>query len=228
MKNQNKQCKIIQDLLPTYIEKLTSQETNEYIEEHIAKCPECKQVLKDMQGDIELEIIDKNVEIKGLKKVKNRLRLQILFSIIIVVILFSVGIYFNNNFSIYTNSEGKLAIKHTTQKPVDSNSKYLIIKAKKKTEGTIDGYAYITQIITLNIDNLCTNMRCIEEGYTDDELNNLYNRFQETSLQKVHSNIEIKNRKIYYNFKDDNGKYKDEIIEGIKNYYNEIEYINEI
>ena len=34
MKNQ-KQCKIVQDLLPTYIEDLTSEETNQYIEEHI-------------------------------------------------------------------------------------------------------------------------------------------------------------------------------------------------
>ena len=36
MKMENKTiCKVVQDLLPSYIEKLTSKETNEYIEKHL-------------------------------------------------------------------------------------------------------------------------------------------------------------------------------------------------
>ena len=34
MKDKN-ECKIIQDLLPNYIENLTSEETNSYIKEHL-------------------------------------------------------------------------------------------------------------------------------------------------------------------------------------------------
>ena len=30
---ENKECKIVQDLLPNYIEKLTNEETNQFIEE---------------------------------------------------------------------------------------------------------------------------------------------------------------------------------------------------
>ena len=30
---ENRNCKIVQDLLPNYIEKLTTEETNQFIEE---------------------------------------------------------------------------------------------------------------------------------------------------------------------------------------------------
>ena len=43
MKEKN-DCKIVQDLLPNYIDKLTSKETNAYIEEHINGCKECKKI----------------------------------------------------------------------------------------------------------------------------------------------------------------------------------------
>ena len=37
-----KNCKIVQDLLPNYIEKLTSDETNIFIEKHLKECEDCK------------------------------------------------------------------------------------------------------------------------------------------------------------------------------------------
>ena len=41
---ERKNCKIVQDLLPNYIERLTNDVTNQYIEEHISTCAECKEV----------------------------------------------------------------------------------------------------------------------------------------------------------------------------------------
>ena len=35
---EKKDCKIVQDLLPNYIEKLTNEETNNYIEDHLKEC----------------------------------------------------------------------------------------------------------------------------------------------------------------------------------------------
>ena len=52
--NGKKDCKIVQDLLPNYIEKLTTEETNQFIEEHLKECDECKTVLENMQKDIQL------------------------------------------------------------------------------------------------------------------------------------------------------------------------------
>ena len=48
------ECKIVQDLLPNYIENLTNEETNKYIEEHLKKCENCKKVLENMKKDIQV------------------------------------------------------------------------------------------------------------------------------------------------------------------------------
>ncbi|MFR5683809.1 MAG: hypothetical protein ACLUD1_07125 [Clostridia bacterium] len=52
-KGYNK-CIIIQDLLPNYIEKLTSDETKQYSKEHLKRCQKCQKILKNMKEKIEL------------------------------------------------------------------------------------------------------------------------------------------------------------------------------
>lgn len=49
---EKKDCKIVQDLLPNYIEDLTNEETNYFIDEHINECPECQKILENMQKEI--------------------------------------------------------------------------------------------------------------------------------------------------------------------------------
>ena len=46
-----KNCKIVQDLLPNYIENLTSEETNTFIEEHLTECEDCKKIYETMKKD---------------------------------------------------------------------------------------------------------------------------------------------------------------------------------
>jgi len=46
---EKRNCKIVQDLLPNYIEKLTNEETNHFIEEHLKECTECQQIFENMQ-----------------------------------------------------------------------------------------------------------------------------------------------------------------------------------
>lgn len=218
MKTYNNHCKIVQDLLPTYVVSLTSEETNQYIEEHIKGCDECKRKLYNMQEELKIEKIDKNDEIKGLKKVKRRLRFQILSSILLVIVIFIIGIYFNNNYTIYKDNNGKISIKQSNPKIVVSNSKYLIIKTKHQRSGTKDGNVYVTHIITINENNKCTNMRYMEDGYTENELKDLYNNFMYNVDQNVFTNIEINDNKFYYNCNIYNGKDKNMIIEDFTNY----------
>ena len=52
---ENKECKVVQDLLPNYIENLTSEETNKFIEEHLKNCPECQAMLENMKADIKIK-----------------------------------------------------------------------------------------------------------------------------------------------------------------------------
>ena len=44
-----KECKIICDLLPSYIDGLTTEDTNQYIEQHLDNCKDCKEVLEEMR-----------------------------------------------------------------------------------------------------------------------------------------------------------------------------------
>ena len=34
-------CGVVRDLLPSYVEGLTSEETNRAVEAHLASCPDC-------------------------------------------------------------------------------------------------------------------------------------------------------------------------------------------
>ncbi|MGG3560650.1 zf-HC2 domain-containing protein [Neobacillus rhizosphaerae] len=49
----NNNCYIVRDLLPSYIDKLCSHESNQFIEEHISSCSECKNVLDTMKEEVE-------------------------------------------------------------------------------------------------------------------------------------------------------------------------------
>ena len=69
-------CKIVQDLLPNYIEKLTNEETNKYITEHLNECKDCKKVLKEMQNDIRLDEAERDKkEVNYIKKFNIKFKL---------------------------------------------------------------------------------------------------------------------------------------------------------
>ena len=42
-------CEVVQDLLPSYVDHLTSDVTNTAIETHIRECADCRRILSDMQ-----------------------------------------------------------------------------------------------------------------------------------------------------------------------------------
>ena len=88
MKNE-KDCNIIQDLLPNYIDNLTNEETNIFIEEHLDTCNNCKNILKNMKNDLKINDLHRdNREIKYMKKYSNKMK--ILKIIILTVILLFV------------------------------------------------------------------------------------------------------------------------------------------
>ena len=70
MKNE---CSVVQDLLPLYAEKMTSEDTNAFIEEHLASCEKCSHMLEELQEDVP-QIHDEELPLKQLSTVykKNR------------------------------------------------------------------------------------------------------------------------------------------------------------
>lgn len=95
----NNNCKIVQDLLPNYMEKMTCNETNEFIKEHLKHCESCTKIYNDMKYNIEIhpenngEDVDYmkkwNKEVKCLKLWKKALILIICIIIIILAIIFN-------------------------------------------------------------------------------------------------------------------------------------------
>lgn len=48
MKNMSKQCDIVEDLLPLYVDGACSQGSCEMIKEHLEACPKCREIYKKM------------------------------------------------------------------------------------------------------------------------------------------------------------------------------------
>ena len=83
---EKKNCKIVQDLLPNYIEKLTEKETNQYIEEHLKECSECQKMYDSMKVEVNFSQ-DKNTKKKINILKKYNMKLNIFKSILIVILL---------------------------------------------------------------------------------------------------------------------------------------------
>ena len=94
-------CDVIQDLLPSYSDKVSSDATNNLVEEHLKTCKKCSAALKNMNKDIDTEIVENQDEqIDYLKKYKKNKIITIIFAItltinIILVIFIMSIIAFN-------------------------------------------------------------------------------------------------------------------------------------
>lgn len=199
--NEKRDCKIVQDLLPNYIEKLTDEVTNEFIEKHIATCKECRAILRDMNGEVKLEHIDQDNEIKYLKGVNKRVKMTIaIISLIVIIIASCVSIYIYN--------KSKIQV-----------SNYTFLKAeyvREDKEKTVDGNVYSTLIAVIGPNGKCKSVRVVEKGYTE-------NAIQEQSkitnkTKNFYSNVSIVNDELHYNTNIWNGLYKKDV----ENYWNEI------
>ena len=100
-------CEIIRDLLPSYIDELTSEESNQLVEEHLRECEKCRKYFASMKEDIhserptEEEREKRKEEIQPLKKVRkvnfHRVMRAIFLTAVICAILFGTyEMYYEN------------------------------------------------------------------------------------------------------------------------------------
>ena len=87
---EKRNCKIIQDLLPNYIENLTNEETNHFIEEHLKECPECQHIFENMQKELKVNTTKRDErEVKYMKKFSGKMKL-LKFIILALVIIYVI------------------------------------------------------------------------------------------------------------------------------------------
>lgn len=83
-------CKIVQDLLPNYIENLTNEETNRFIEEHLKVCPECQKILENMQKEIKVSNTKRDDrEVKYIKKYNKKLKI-LKYALLIIILIYVI------------------------------------------------------------------------------------------------------------------------------------------
>ncbi|GAA0274391.1 zf-HC2 domain-containing protein [Muricomes sp. OA1] len=74
-------CEMIRDLLPLYIDGLTSEESNKEIDKHLKTCRECREYYREMTGEISEAVPISEEEIQDvelIKKIKRQRRKRIL------------------------------------------------------------------------------------------------------------------------------------------------------
>lgn len=89
-------CKIVQDLLPNYLEKLTNEETNHFIEEHLKECPECQSLFEEMkkQFSVNFEKRD-NQDIEYIKKFKTKMsNLKLFVTVMLIIAIVEAAVIF--------------------------------------------------------------------------------------------------------------------------------------
>ena len=108
-------CEIIKDLLPSYVDELTSTESNEEIEAHLKYCSECNDYLKGIKKEIEVEKMEKDKNIEIFIKLRQKTVQIIICAVMILAAIVAIIYgrwegYYHNGRSI-TSDEVKVGLK---------------------------------------------------------------------------------------------------------------------
>lgn len=192
-----KECKIVQDLLPSYIDDLTTNETNDYINEHLEKCKECVTILEKMKKDFNLNIIKKDDrEVKYIKKFNkkmNILKLIILLSLVIFIVFTAMKVIIISSLS--KNAENTINIEnyHTV-----TYSYYLEDYSKTEVFSLGDKKKIImTQVKDNKVNKITMFAKKSENANKENSkyIANIYREFQDVKDEKTEKVVNL-NQKI--------------------------------
>ena len=85
-------CGVVRDLLPSYVEGLTSPESNTAVERHLSGCPDCAQLRAALAGAPEQAAPEDTKVVDYLKKVKCRGWRRAAAAVAVTVLLFTAGV----------------------------------------------------------------------------------------------------------------------------------------
>lgn len=84
-------CGVVRDLLPSYVEGLTSDETNAAVENHLAGCPDCTARRDAMAAPEESASAEQSREVDYLKTVKRKSGRRVVIAVLCTVLLILAG-----------------------------------------------------------------------------------------------------------------------------------------
>lgn len=192
------ECGIVYDLLPNYVENVTNEYSNKFIEEHLSICKKCKNDYNNLKKKMNINSSTK-VEINFLKKYRKHLK--VLNMIILSIVLLVIGLTVNtirkvtiikdmqNKILEYSNSDNYYikAIKHGNNEEtiIETYKKDNVILQKitrnsKEGESSLINYSnnkkintYIdsgtSKIAVINVENSITETNVENWVYTQNE-----------------------------------------------------------
>ena len=141
-------CEIVQDLLPLYIDKLTSDVTNGEVEAHVLNCPACQSVYETMKNEeggalSPSEAAEEKKKIDFLKKYRSRARV-IGLAVVLAVVVLIFGVLVTRNYMIgELSGYGEVTYNievignevHVTAIPVDGKDAISDLKFEESGDG---------------------------------------------------------------------------------------------
>lgn len=122
---KNKDCNLVRDLLPNYIENLTNDDTNLFIENHLKECSECTAILNSMKSGENPNEENKSKKFVNFSK-KFRKKYKIL-KYLVLLILFVIIFHTARNCFIYLS----IAKKHNESISSKTNYHYQLYSYSK-------------------------------------------------------------------------------------------------
>lgn len=240
---KNEECKIVRDLLPSCIDKVTDEVTNEFIQKHIEECEECKKVLEQMGEEVILDKVKEKEKLDYLKKIKRKQTAKVVAVSFILTIITSAAIVFcafmstaslvfNENrepdyyrsFMLWLGfdiDEGmrpyqKSNIAHLVviDSYKDTSSEYV-----KKYPEQLGRKIEIIEIITYNKEtNICLSVKYCWSGYSKEEIEEAYKGYSkdENSEYPIITDTTIQDGKLMFTMQGYTGIKMEEIKEELE------------
>lgn len=93
-------CSVVKELMPNYIDGLTSEETSEDIKKHIAGCENCCAVYEYLRSSNRYDAAEKKKDMDLVKDLKAGIQKRTRRSILAVFVILIVGILFVRRYSV--------------------------------------------------------------------------------------------------------------------------------
>lgn len=136
-------CDVIQDLLPSYSDKISSEATNKLVEEHLKTCEKCKEIFKNMNQDSNIEIVENlDKQVDYLKKYRRK-KIETIYIAVMttIAVIFGISLFLvYHEFYLNVDNVNLNASKHISssgeyiQFNLTSNSNNVGIFVKEKNE----------------------------------------------------------------------------------------------
>jgi hypothetical protein len=85
-------CEIIRDLLPSYVDGLTSEVSNEAVEEHLAQCEDCRAYCEKMRQEEPKTLEKLGEEIDYFIRVREQTVRKVLIAVTVTAVVFSLAL----------------------------------------------------------------------------------------------------------------------------------------